>query len=210
MSVAVGHAHLAAPSEIHRVEEAVDALGNEVRVIDRERPAEARRLDPAEVLPALLEIVGEIADLGVLRLPVEVLQEQPRAGPLGKRGGALEALDAGGAARGVVAGEVIAPVDDDPLGAETTPEVDVRLEVLLGGVGQERRLGDVDGRRRMQAQVNAVSLARGAKRRLARGRPGGGRVGVGMVRRALEAHVDVVHAVRGRPGEAVLQAPPAS
>ena len=93
-TVVVGHTHLAAAPEIHGVEEAVDALGNEMRMVDRERPAEVRRLDTTEVLTTLLEIVGEVTDLGVLRLPVEVLQEQVRARPLGVRRRALKALEA--------------------------------------------------------------------------------------------------------------------
>ena len=71
--------------------------GNQVRVVHRERPAEARRLDPPEVLAAFFEVVGEVADLGVLRLPIEVLQEQAHARALGVRGRAL------GGARGSAA-----------------------------------------------------------------------------------------------------------
>src|SRR5439155_498807 len=82
----VGHADLAATPEVHGVEEPVDALGDEVRVVHGERPAQARRLDAPEELAALLEVVGEVADLGVLRLPVEVLQEQPCARSLGVGG----------------------------------------------------------------------------------------------------------------------------
>ena len=97
-------------------------------------------------------------------------------------------------------------MDDDPLGAEAPPEVDVGPEVLLGGLGQQRRgLRDVDGGGGVQAEVDAVTLAGGAQGRHARGRPRGGRVG--MVGRALQAGVDVMNAVGGRPREAVLQAP---
>src|SRR4030095_2706463 len=63
-AVAVGHPHLAAvpdvpralarAPDVHRVEEAVDPFGDEMRVVHRECPAEARRLDAAEVLAALL------------------------------------------------------------------------------------------------------------------------------------------------------------
>jgi len=74
--VAVGHAHLAATAEIHGVEEAVDALGDQMRMVDRECPTEVGRLDATEVLAAFLEVVGEVADLGVLGLPVEVLQKE--------------------------------------------------------------------------------------------------------------------------------------
>jgi len=58
----------------------------------------------------------------------------------------------------------------------------------------------------MQPELDAMPFAGGAHGRDAVGRPRGGRVG--MVRRAFEAHVDVVHAVRGRPREAILETPP--
>src|SRR4249920_2459930 len=134
-SVAVGHAHLAAPPEIHRVQEAADTFGNEMRMVHGERPAEARRLNAAKVFATLLEVVGEVADLGMFRLSIEVLEQEARPGPLGERSRAVQALEAGGAAGGVVAGEVIAAMDDDPAGAETPRELEVRLEVSIGRVG---------------------------------------------------------------------------
>ena len=60
----------------------------------------------------------------------------------------------------------------------------------------------------MQPESDAAALAGGAHRRRALGRPRGG--GVGMVRRALETHVDVVDVVGRGPGEAVLQTPAAA
>src|SRR5262249_45346574 len=137
--VAVSQAHLATPAEVHRIEEAIDALGDEMSVVDRERPAEARRLDAPEILTALLQVVSQVADLGVFGLAVEVLQQEARARALGVNGGALQALDARLAPRRVVAGKVVAAVDDDPLGSEAAGQVDVGPEILLGSLGQERR-----------------------------------------------------------------------
>ena len=56
--------------------------------------------------------------------------------------------------------------------------------------------------------MDAVPLADGTDGRDALGRPRGGRVGV--VRRAFEARIDVVHAMGRRPRETVLEAPPPS
>src|SRR5262249_20097146 len=164
-------------------------------------------LDAPEVLTALLEVVGQVADLGVFGLAVEVLQQETRARALGVSGCALQALDARLAPRRVVAGKGVAAVDDDPLGSEAAVQVDVGAEILLGSLGQERRrLRDVHRGGRMQAQMDTVAFAEGAHRRHTVRRPRGG--SVGMVGRALQAHVDVVNAVGGCPGGAVLETPP--
>src|SRR5262249_45476328 len=151
LAVAVGQPHFAAARDVHGVEEAVDALGDEVGVVHREGPAERGRGNAAEVLAALVQVVGEVADLRVLGLAVEVLEQQLYAGTPGPVGGSLEALDAGGDAGEEVAGEVIATVHDDPLRAETPGRLDVRRQILVGRLGQQRRgFGDVDSGRRVQ------------------------------------------------------------
>jgi hypothetical protein len=177
-----------------------------VRVIDGERPAERRRRDAAEVLATLVEVVGEVADLGVLRLAVEVLQQQAHARALGQLGGALQALDARRQARREVAREVVAAVHDDPRRPELPGDVDVRRQVLLGRLGQHgRRLGDVDGGGGVQSHVNPVPLAGRAHRGHALGGPLGRRIE--MPGRAFQAGVDIAHAMLGRPRQALLEPP---
>src|SRR5207245_1342284 len=99
------------------------------------------------------------------RLSIEVFQEELRAGALGERGRPLEALEARRAPRGVVAGEVVAAVDDDPAGAKAPRELDIDPEVLVRGIGQERRgLGDVDrGGRRGHAVASATRSCRSSR-----------------------------------------------
>src|SRR5262249_38275836 len=152
----------------------------------------------AEVLAALVQVVGEVADLRVLGLAVEVLEQQLYAGTPGPVGGSLEALDAGGDGGEGGAGEVIATVHDDPLRAETPGRLDVRRQILVGRLGQQRRgFGDVDSGRRVQAQANTVALARAAHGHDALDRQLGRRVE--MAGRALQAGVHVVHVVLGGP-----------
>ena len=131
--------------------------GTRVCVIDRERPLERGGGDPIEEVPALLDAVAEVVDLGALGLPVQVFEHELHASALRTGRRPLDALERRGHAQLLVSGEMVAGVDHDPPCLQARREVDVGLEVAVDRVAHERRdLGDVDRRERVQAEVNAM------------------------------------------------------
>ncbi len=196
----VGEPHLADPLDAEGVQEPVDALGDEVGVVDGERPAKVVGPDLLEVRPALLHGVGQVVHLRARRLGVEILEEEPRAGSLGVRGQPGEPLEGRGLPRLDRAAEVVAGVDHDPLAAEPRGEVDVGAQVgvdALGDAGGELR--DVDARQRVQAEVNAVPRARLPQ--------GAHALGLPRIKpvEPIGVEVDMAEPVAHRPLEGVLE-----
>ena len=62
-------------------------------MVDGEGPTQVRRWDGVEVQAAFFHIMGEIVDLGVVRLEVQVFQKQHNALPFGIFHGSLQPLD---------------------------------------------------------------------------------------------------------------------
>src|SRR5678816_1074766 len=83
VTAVVGQPHLAAALEADGIEKAANALRDQVRVVDGEGPPERGRGDAAEVLAALVNAEREVAHLGMLRLAVQVFEEEAYARPLG-------------------------------------------------------------------------------------------------------------------------------
>ena len=90
---------------------------------------------------------------------------------------------------------------DHPLRLEARRQIDIGAQILIGGIAQERRdLRNVDGGQGMEAEVQAVALAGFGDARAAliiEALHGIGRdVGLG---------IEIVDAMAGRPGDAVLE-----
>ena len=201
VAVAVGEPHLADPPEVERLHESLDALGNQVRVVGRERELEGGRGDVPVVLP-LLDRVREVMHLGVLRLLVEVLEQQQRLLLLGMGDDALEPLAAGLHAHALVLGEVVARVHHHPARPELREDVHVALQVIGRRVGDMGRvLGDVHRRVGVQAEPDAVLLEQPAHAGAALRIEGRQRV-----LRRVELDVDVADPVLRRPLDALLEA----
>ena len=206
VAAVVGQPHLAAAREADGIEEAPDALRDQVRMVDGEGPPERGRGDAAEVLAALLDAEREVAHLGMLRLAVQVFEEEAHAGPLGPLRRAREPRNARFPAGRVVRREVKPAVHDDPFGVDLRSERDIGLEIAVDRLRDEgRRLRDIDPRQRVQAEMNAAALGRVAHGGHALVAPEMRSIGRGP--RGLQAKVQVADAVGGRPGESLLDRP---
>src|ERR1700675_4740348 len=150
VAAVVGHPHFAAARETDGIEKAPDALRDQVRMVDGEGPPERGRGNAAEVLAALLDAEREVVHLGMLRLAVQVLEEEAHAGPLGPLRRAREPRNARFPAGRVVRREVKPAVHDDPFGADPRSERDIGLEIAVDRLRDEgRRLRDIDARQRV-------------------------------------------------------------
>jgi hypothetical protein len=209
VAAVVGQPDLAAACDAEGIEEAPDALRDQVRVVDGEGPPERGRDDAAEVLAALLDAEREVVHLGMLRLAVQVFEEEAHAGPLGPLRRTREPGNARFPAGRVVRREVKPAVHDDPFGVDPRSERDIGLEIAVDRLRDEgRRLRHIDPRQCVQAEMNAAALGRAAHgghafvapemRRIRRG-PGG-----------LQGNVQVADAVRGRPRQFLLDRPAAA
>ena len=77
-AAAVGEAHLAAAFEIEARHELVDAVRVDVRVVHGKAPAERGRVEAVEVVLAFLDVVRKVVNFRLLRLGVEVLEQELR------------------------------------------------------------------------------------------------------------------------------------
>src|SRR5713226_5704099 len=69
---AIGEPHFLDVGEVERIDKAGDPFGHEMGMVDGERQPERRRLDALEIMAPFLDRMGEVVNLGVLRLLVEV------------------------------------------------------------------------------------------------------------------------------------------
>ena len=73
---AIGQAHFRHPFQRYGVQETLDTLGHEMRVIGGEGQGEGGGVNFLVIPAPFLKRVGEVVDLGVHRLLVQVLQQQ--------------------------------------------------------------------------------------------------------------------------------------
>jgi hypothetical protein len=74
--------------------------------------------------------------------------------PLGMTDDPLQSIKADGHPPLLVGSEMEASMHDNPLGAEPWRDLDVGLKITLDGITDQRRhFGDVDRRRRVQAEM---------------------------------------------------------
>jgi len=157
---AIREPHLVAARQIHAGEEAFDTFRHEMRVVDREGPAQPRRFQRIEEVVALFEIVPKVMHLGVVRLPVHVLQQQREPDLLGMLAHVQEPVARGLPPHRDIGGEVIARVYHHPLAAEPLAGFHVAEQIAVDAVAHMRRdLRDVDSRERMDADVDVVLFA---------------------------------------------------
>ena len=115
ITVVVGQAHLADTVDTEGVQEAIDAVRHQVGVVDGEGHAEVLRGDGIEVDPALFDRVGQVMYFGIVRLKVQVLQQQHRADRLCICNDAFQPCQRGVFALLQVGREVEPGMDDCPL-----------------------------------------------------------------------------------------------
>jgi hypothetical protein len=154
-------------------------------------------MDRGEIMPPLLDRMGEIMHLGVVRLLVQVFQQNQRAMPLGAADDPLQPFEPDGHPTLLVWAEVEAGMHDDPFGAHPRCHLDIGFEIPLDRVADKGRIfGDVDRRRGVQHEMHAVPLAGPT-------RPGGaGPVDARQL--GVELNVDPAHPMRGSPFDRVL------
>jgi len=80
---AIGEAHFFDPVDIEGVDKAGDPLRNEMCVIDGKRQFESRRSDRVEIIAPLLDRMREVVNLRLVRLLVQVFEQDQRTVPLG-------------------------------------------------------------------------------------------------------------------------------
>src|SRR4029077_3131852 len=102
----IGQPHLLDPAHIDGIDKAGNPFGNEMRVIDGERQLECRRLDGIEIVAPLLDRMREVVNFRLIRLLIQVLEQNQRAVPLGMNDDPLQAIETGSHPPLLVGGEM--------------------------------------------------------------------------------------------------------
>ena len=197
----VGQPNLPDARHVQGIDEPVDSFGNQVGVVHREGPPEPVRPDGVEEVPALLNRVPQVVHLGVVRLPVQVLEEERHAAAFGIVHCPQQAVPGGLHALRDGRAEVHTAVHHDTVGGDAPREIDVAAQVGIHAVAHVgREFSHVHRRSRVHRDGDLA---------LVHDRAHGAQAVVGPVvhpvRPGLGGEVQVVDAVLGGESERVLQ-----
>ena len=109
-AVVVSDAYFIAARHTHAVNETGNADWVIVRVVDRERPLEMRRVDLVEVPDSVVKVVRQIMDFGLFRLAVQIFELKNNISLFSIIDDASQPIDARRFSNVFACGEVIAAV----------------------------------------------------------------------------------------------------
>src|SRR5262245_4595119 len=130
-----------------------------MRMIDGKRPAKMWRGYGIEIVATFGDRVCQVMDLGSSRFKIQIFEQQACSSAFGVRHGAPQVLQRGCLTRLDAATEMEAGVHYQPGAAEPLRHVNVSLQIGVDRLTDVRReLCHIDGRERMQPQMNVGTL----------------------------------------------------